>query len=77
LEEHSGQYLHEQGWVLVEVDGRHRIPLVRYRYGTFFGLGMALHNTYHMKQTIIKNAISLTKSKNPMVVRMVITAHLM
>jgi hypothetical protein len=43
--------------------------MTRYRMGSIFATVAALYNVFLIRQRIIKNAISLTKSNNPRVVK--------
>ncbi len=43
--------------------------MTRYRFGTIASSLIALYNLFLMRQRIIKNAISLTKSNNPFIVK--------
>jgi len=43
--------------------------------GSYLAFGAATYNTYRLRQQIIKKAIMLTKSKNPMIIKFV-TANL-
>ena len=43
--------------------------LTRSHGGTFFALGLAVYNTFLIRQRIIKNAIHITKSNNPRIVK--------
>ena len=37
--------------------------------GSYAAAGLALYNTYLLRQTILKNSIALTRSNNPKIVR--------
>lgn len=43
--------------------------LTRYRFGTIAASAIALYNLFLIRQRVIKNAISLTKSNNPLAVK--------
>ena len=45
--------------------------LARYYGGSRFAIVMAMYNTFVIRQRIFKNAIHLTKSNNPTVVKIV------
>ncbi len=48
---------------------RRKFIIFRAYYGSKIGLCLATYNLYNIRQTIIKQAIHLTKSKNPWVVK--------
>lgn len=41
--------------------------------GSYLAIGMSFYNVYLLKHRIIKQSIHLTKSKNPFIVKLVIT----
>jgi len=43
--------------------------MTRYRFGSVFATGIAFYNLFLIRQRIIKNAIALTKSNNPKMVK--------
>ncbi|CAD8101661.1 unnamed protein product [Paramecium sonneborni] len=47
-----------------------KIYTFRNHYGSYMAFGMAIHNTYHLRQSILKQCIHLTKSKNPLIIKL-------
>ncbi|CAK84431.1 unnamed protein product (macronuclear) [Paramecium tetraurelia] len=47
-----------------------KVYTFRNHYGSYMAFGMAIHNTYHLRQSILKQCIHLTKSKNPTIIKL-------
>ena len=56
-------------YILVNSTEEPTYLLTRQHFGSYVAFGAAGYNTFLLKQKIIKNAVAITKSKNPTVVK--------